>query len=276
MKKTRSRSVYKRSLSLENTAKLLVVHPLFQKRVKEIRKRIKLRKLLPYEPTVESVKANAAFDLRLNEKTDDFRNSDIFIDAERKLSLRLKRGDINEREYCDGINAVLEEAPANYLRVSIEKMIKTFRLTPNFFESLRAYTLNGIMAAPKRNYALIEEYDRYGTAQIVMELYAPLSDAEKVEAFKRMDNLLKKGKQYLRKGYRPYREIDRDLRIYSASLTKGKNMTTDMDLAGSLFEDVDDTSFEADRKRRAIIWQSRARLKKALRKHFPSDTFTGT
>jgi hypothetical protein len=74
----------------------------------------------------------------------------------------------------------------------------------------------------------------------------------------------------------PYRSIDRDIKILE--LTKQKvnspdGMKTDVDVAAAIFEDAEDTTLTADKKRQQIIWSARKRFREALLDRFPPDTF---
>ena len=127
------------------------------------------------------------------------------------------------------------------------------------------------------NFSIIKKVDLdSGADELSIRVDGPLSTQDGRKALKFVEMHFKIAYPWLFKKYKPYQNIDRDIKVLRLTKKKkdgSEEFRTDLLIASAIFEDSEDISHQADRRRRSTVWSARKRLKDSIKKRFPPDTF---
>lgn len=265
-----------------DTIKLLISRDDFQKIVKNIRKEL-------------DISANGLKDSERKKWWDDFDiksdkviSSKPFIQKYKKIIEKQKRKEFKSRsELMKALKELDDTVPINKLNKMVMGIITSLGIPIHFHRHIQDYILYNTITAPTLNYVIQKDFIK---KEITLKPFTILRKDELKLAKQEMNNVLRdaeNAKYKHLKGFnygftnvvlKPYRNIDRDIKIIEKSKNKGLQQTeefledketweyNDREIAGEIWDDKS-TKYTIG-KQRLIIRQARHRVKRASKTRF--------
>lgn len=166
---------------LLETMQLLVISREFQKDVFDIRKIIGLtKKLLPFEPSAQSMRANKMFSDKLTKLSDAyFLRPDVKSNS-RKFKHLHQQGKITREQLDSKLTEIERGSPLNALKFGIVDILKKYKLPPSFEKVIEHYILYGDIATTSSNFIIFTNANSVGSRDVCIRITGLMTTRKRV------------------------------------------------------------------------------------------------
>jgi hypothetical protein len=259
------------------TLKLLVIHPIFQQRVKKIRGifGITTDGLLGENKRI-TAKIRNDWRIELRHRDVEYESSPETQEDEQNAKFGLDKGELSEDDYEDAMLRISRSLPSARWHDEIGAVLGIFKLGENYRDAISAYvrwgSFSGSRLLPQS--FKIERIPPTSRPAIRIDVYNPLKKSEWQELTKRVNEELNGAPWHREKKYRPHPQLERDVEIWKAYLDLKDKNTGDrlyMAIVAKCF--AEDEGFGSSDIKRDKAYANQAKLavhrtKRALKERF--------
>lgn len=256
-----------------DTFELLLIHPVFQKDISNLRKRFGI----PAAGFSASQESALKWEKTSMKKTEAHFRSKKVLALRKKADYDLQKGKINSFQFEKIEKEVNDTAFKNDFNNNIHFLVRKFALPPSFIEGIESYAKYGVknrtVFVPK-GYEAKVVFEGSRASYISLEIHEFLSGDEWSSIKAYVEDLQEKWIKKDKRLMMPIHSLKRDLELLELSKKPlSSKLIASEYWSGDDGSGVDFSALkEKDRKGAMIVRQAKTRLKAQLKEHFPGVT----